>query len=66
MRDAYARGLKLAGVQKGDVVTLCMPVSVENAMVLFAVDFLEAISNNVNFLNLKYDFLSYTAKRTHP
>lgn len=60
LRDAYARGLMLAGVQKGDVVTLCMPVSVENTMVLFAVDFLEAISNNVNFLNLKYDFLTYT------
>jgi acyl-CoA synthetase (AMP-forming)/AMP-acid ligase II len=36
LRDAYARGLMMAGVKKGDVVTLCMPVSVENTLVLFA------------------------------
>ena len=32
LREAYARGLKLAGVKEGDVVTLCMPVSIENLM----------------------------------
>ena len=52
MRDAYARALLLAGVKEGDVVTLCMPVCIENLMLLFACNFVNAISNNVNFLFL--------------
>ncbi|MBQ8967063.1 class I adenylate-forming enzyme family protein [Ruminococcus sp.] len=60
LREAYARGLKLAGVKEGDVVTLCMPVSIENLMLLFACNLVKAISNNVNFLFLKNDFELYT------
>ncbi|MCR5541993.1 MAG: acyl--CoA ligase [Ruminococcus sp.] len=60
LREAYARGLKLAGVKEGDVVTLCMPVSIENLMLMFAVNLVKAISNNVNFLFLKNDFELYT------
>ena len=60
LREAYARGLKLAGVKEGDVVTLCMPVSVENLMLLFACNLIKAVSNNVNFLFLKEDFQLYT------
>ncbi len=66
LRDAYARGLAMAGVKEGDVVTLCMPVSIENTLLLFAVNYLNAISNNVNFLYLKHDFLTYTRdKNSH-
>ena len=60
LREAYARGLKLAGVKEGDVVTLCMPVSVENLMLLFACNLIKVVSNNVNFLFLKEDFPLYT------
>lgn len=63
LRDAYARALMLAGVKEGDVVTLCMPVSVENLMLLFACNFINAISNNVNFLFLKNDFHLYTSDK---
>ena len=63
LRDAYARALKLAGVKDGDVVTICLPVCIENTMLLFAVNFLNAISNNVNFLYLKHDFLTYTKEK---
>ena len=63
LRDAYARGLAMAGVKEGDVVTLCMPVSIENTMLLFAVNLLNAISNNVNFLYLKHDFKTYTTEK---
>ena len=66
LRDAYARGLAMAGVKEGDVVTLCMPVSIENTMLLFAVNLLNAVSNNVNFLYLKHDFKTYTTdKNSH-
>lgn len=58
LRDAYVRGLKLAGVKEGDVVTLCLPVSIENTMLLFACNLINAISNNVNFLYLKNDFFT--------
>ena len=60
LREAYAKGLKLAGVKEGDVVTLCLPVSIENLMLLFACNLVKAISNNVNFLFLKNDFALYT------
>ena len=60
LREAYAKGLKLAGVKEGDVVTLCLPVSIENLMLLFACNLIKAVSNNVNFLFLKDDFLLYT------
>lgn len=60
LREAYAKGLKLAGVKEGDVVTLCLPVSIENLMLLFACNLVKAISNNVNFLFLKDDFPLYT------
>ena len=63
MRDAYARALLLAGVKEGDVVTLCMPVCIENLMLLFACNFVNAISNNVNFLFLKSDFDLYTSDK---
>ena len=47
LRDAYAKGLKLAGIKAGDVVTLCLPVSIENVMLLFACDLINAITNNL-------------------
>ena len=60
LRDAYARALKAVGVKEEEVVTLCMPVCVENLMLLFACNLIGAISNNVNFLFLKSDFDRYT------
>ena len=63
IRDAYARGLKLLGINKGDVVTLCLPVSIENLMLLFAINLIGAVSNNVNFLYLKHDFSLYTQEK---
>ena len=63
LRDTYARALKIAGVEDGDVVTLCMPVCIENLMLLFACNLVNAISNNVNFLFLKSDFHRYTSDK---
>lgn len=60
LRNAYAKGLMEIGVKKGDVVTLCLPVGIENLMMLFAANVIGAISNNVNFLFLKNDFEYYT------
>ena len=48
----YACGLRALGIGEGDVVTLCLPVSIENILLLFALDHIGAISNNVNFLFL--------------
>lgn len=63
LRDSYARALKLIGVKERDVVTLCMPVCVENLMLLFACNLIGAISNNVNFLFLKSNFPLYTTQK---
>lgn len=60
MRNSYAKGLADLGIKEGDVVTLCMPVGIENLLVYFACNCLGAITNNVNFLFLKNDFKLYT------
>ena len=62
----YANGLKSIGVCSGDVVTLCLPVSVENNVLLFALNKLGCIQNSPNFLFLRNDFRTYTeAKSSH-
>lgn len=63
LRNSYARALLLAGVKPNDIVTLCMPVCIENLMLLFACNLINAVSNNVNFLFLKNDFNYYTTQK---
>lgn len=59
----YVNGLKTIGVKDRDVVTLCMPVSVENNVLLFALNKIGAIQNSPNFLFLRNDFQTYTEKK---
>ena len=62
----YVNGLREIGVKEGDVVTLCMPVSVENNILLFALNNMGAIQNSPNFLFLRNDFRTYTEqKKSH-
>lgn len=56
----YVNGLRSVGVKRGDVVTLCMPVSVENNVLLFALNKMGVIQNSPNFLFLRNDFKTYT------
>lgn len=56
----YANGLKSIGIKPGDVVTLCLPVTVENNILLFALNNIGAIQNSPNFLFLRNDFKRYT------
>lgn len=58
--NEYICAFKSLGISEGSVVTLCMPVSVENMLALIALNCIGAISNNVNFLFLKSDFHTYT------
>lgn len=59
----YVNGFRLLGITDEDIVTLCMPVSVENMLSLFAINNIGAISNNPNFLFLRNDFDTYTKKQ---
>ncbi len=59
----YVNGLKSVGVCEGDVVTLCMPVTVENNILLFALNNIGAIQNSPNFLFLRNDFKTYTEQK---
>lgn len=59
----YVNGLKFIGVKAGDVVTLCMPVSVENNILLFALNKMGVIQNSPNFLFLRNDFKTYTEQK---
>jgi len=59
----YVNGLKSIGVEEGDIVTLCMPVSVENDVLLFALNKLGVIQNSPNFLFLRNDFKTYTEQK---
>lgn len=59
----YVNGFKLLGIKPGDVVTLCLAVSVENILSLLALNKLGAVSNNPNFLFLKNDLKRYTLEK---
>ena len=64
--NEYICGFRSLGVRAGDVVTLCLPVSIENVLALFALNCIGAIANNINFLFLKSDFDLYTRqKKSH-
>ncbi len=58
--NQFVCGFRSLGIVESSVVTLCMPVSIENMVALLALDCIGAISNNVNFLFLKSDFDYYT------
>lgn len=59
----YVCGLRAVGVKEKSVVTLCMPVSIENMLFLLALNCTGAIANNVNYLFLKSDFDLYTRQK---
>ena len=61
--NEYVCGLKAIGITEKDVVTLCLPVSIENMLALLALNCIGAISNSVNFLFLKSDFDCYTRQK---
>lgn len=56
----YVNGLNSIGISNDDVITLCMPVSTENNLSLFAVNNMGRIQNSPNFLFLRNDFKTYT------
>lgn len=58
--NEYVCGLRSIDITNDDVVTLCLPVSIENMVMLFALNCIGAIANNVNYLFLKSDFEHYT------
>ena len=61
--NEYVCGFKKIGVDSSSVVTLCLPVSIENMLSLLALNCIGSISNNVNFLFLKSDFDLYTSQK---
>ena len=61
--NEYVCGLRAIGITESDVVTLCLPCSIENMMMLFALNCIGAIANNVNYLFLKSDFELYTTNK---
>lgn len=58
--NEYVCGFRSIGIKPEEVVTLCLPVSIENMLILYALGCMGTISNNVNFLFLKKDFELYT------
>lgn len=58
--EEYVSAFKNVGIKENDVVTLCLPVGIENVLSLFALNNIGAISNNPNFLFLRNDLLTYT------
>lgn len=56
----YVNGLNSIGISNDDVITLCMPVTTENNLLLFAVNNMGRIQNSPNFLFLRNDFKRYT------
>ena len=61
--NEYVCGFKSVGISSSSVVTLCLPVSIENMLSLLALCCIGAISNNVNFLFLKSNLDLYTHQK---
>ena len=61
--NEYVCGFRSIGITSEDVVTLCLPVSVENMLTLLALDCMGTISNNVNYLFLKSNLSLYTKEK---
>lgn len=61
--NEYICGFKKLGIKEGDVVTICLPVSIENVLIILAFDVMGVIANNVNYLFLKSDFDLYTRQK---
>ena len=61
--NEYVCGLRALGVTAKSVVTLCLPVSIENMLLLLALNCIGAIANNVNYLFLKSDLDLYTRQK---
>lgn len=59
----YVNGFKSLGIKKDDILTLCMPVSIENMISLYAANNIGAITNSPNFLFLRNDFKTYTSDK---
>jgi long-chain acyl-CoA synthetase len=58
--DEYINGFKSIGIPHDDVVTICLPVSIENILSLYALNSMGLIANNPNLLFLRQDFKTYT------
>lgn len=61
--NEYVCGLRALGVTEKSVVTLCLPVSIENMLLLFALNCMGTIANNVNYLFLKSNLDLYTRQK---
>lgn len=56
----YVNGFKSLGIKNNEVLTFCMPTSIENMVSLFAANNIGTITNSPNFLFLRNDFRTYT------
>lgn len=61
--NEYICGFRALGITEKDVVTLCLPVSIENMLTLLALNCMGTVSNNVNYLFLKSDVTLYTKEK---
>ena len=61
--NEYVCGFRALGITEKDIVTLCLPVSIENMLTLFALNCMGTISNSVNYLFLKSDVALYTKEK---
>ena len=52
----YVNGLKSLGIDENEVTTLCLPVSIENILSLFALNNIGSIINSPIFLFLRNNF----------
>jgi len=59
----YVNGLNSIGIANDDVITLCLPVSIEANLFLFAINSMGKIQNTPNFLFLRNNFKRYTEEK---
>ena len=61
--EYYMKGILELGISKNEIITICLPNTVENILIILALNKLQIISNNVFLAQLIDDFNKYTTEK---
>ena len=61
--EYYMKGILELGITNNDIITVCLPYTIENILIILALNKLQILSNNVFLEQLIYDFDKYTIEK---
>ena len=61
--EYYMKGILELGISNNDIITICLPYTIENILLILALNKLQIVSNNVFLEQLINDFDKYTIEK---